>query len=67
MHGKRNSIKKRRNRTIARIYTEIRISHKTIEEKQEYEIALDKALKKHGYKTRTEFIQEKIRELIKSG
>jgi hypothetical protein len=59
MHGKRNS--------MARIYTEIRISHKTLEEKQEYEEALDKALKKHGYKTRTEFIQEKIRELIKSG
>jgi len=52
---------------MARIYTEIRISHKTLEEKQEYEEALDKALKKHGYKTRTEFIQEKIRELIKSG
>lgn len=52
---------------MARIYTEIRLSHKTIEEKQEYETALDKALKKHGYKTRTEFIQEKIRELIKNG
>jgi len=51
---------------MARIYTEIRISHKTIEEKQEYEAALDKALKKHCYKSRTEFVQEKIRELIKN-
>ena len=48
---------------MARIYTEIRISHKTIGEKQEYERKLDEALKNKGYSSRTEFIEEKIREL----
>ena len=47
-----------------RIYTEVRISHKTEEDKQEYERKLDEALKSLGYRNRTEFISEKIRELI---
>lgn len=44
-------------------YTEIRISHKTKEEKQEYEKQLDEALKKEGYKNRAEFIKECVRML----
>jgi len=50
---------------MARIYTEFRISHKTIEEKEEYERKLGEALKKAGYRNKIEFINEKIRELIK--
>ncbi|MBY6889337.1 hypothetical protein HYH68_16215 [Clostridium botulinum] len=48
---------------MARVYTEIRISHKNKEEKIEYEKKLDKSLKKKGYKSRTEWINEKYREL----
>lgn len=50
---------------MVRIYTELRISHKTIEEKQEYEKKLDEALKAQGYKSRTEWLNEKYRELIR--
>lgn len=50
---------------MPRIYTEIRIFHKTEEEKVEYERKLDEALRKQGYKSRTEWINEKYRELIK--
>lgn len=46
-------------------YTEFRISHKTKEEKQEYELKLDEALKKRGYKSRIEWIKEQYRELLK--
>ena len=49
---------------MARINTEIRISHKTLEEKVEYERQLDEALKRWGYKNRTEWVNEKYRELI---
>lgn len=49
---------------MPRIYTEIRISHKTEEEKKEYEKKLDEALKAQGYKSRTEWLNEKYRELI---
>ena len=45
--------------------TEIRINHKTKEEKIEYEIKLNEALIKAGYKSRVEFIQESIRNLMK--
>lgn len=48
---------------MARIYTELRIQHKSLAEKQEYEQKLDEALKNKGYNSRIEFIQEKIREL----
>lgn len=51
---------------MARIYTEIRISHKTEEEKKEYEEKLDQALKENGYSNRNEFIKEKIRGLTKN-
>lgn len=49
------------------IYTEIRISHKTQDEKKEYESKLDEALKNRGYKNRNEFFKEKIRDLINGG
>ena len=49
---------------MARIYTEFRISHKTLEEKQEYEKKLDEALNAAGYKNRNEWLNEKYRELI---
>ena len=52
---------------MPRIYSEIRISHKTEEDKQEYERKLDEALKSLGYRNRTEFITEKIREILKGG
>ena len=45
--------------------TEIRINHKSEEEKNEYELKLNEALIKAGYKSRVEFIQESIRNLIK--
>lgn len=50
---------------MARVYTEIRISHKTEEEKIEYERNLDEALKEKGYRSRTEWLNEKYRELVK--
>lgn len=49
---------------MGRIQTEIRISHKTKEEKQIYEYQLDEALKLKGYKNRAEWINEKYRELV---
>lgn len=47
-----------------RIYTEIRIAHKDLEEKENFEKNLDEALKNQGYKSRTEWFNEKYRELI---
>lgn len=49
---------------MTRIYTEIRISHKTEEEKQEYERKLSEALKQAGYKSKTEWLNDKYRELL---
>lgn len=48
-----------------RFYTEIRISHKTIEEKKEYEEKLNQAIVNKGYKDKNEFVREKIRNLVK--
>ena len=48
----------------SRICTEIRIFHKSEEEKQEYERKLSEALKLQGYKSRVEWINEKYRELV---
>lgn len=47
------------------VYTEIRISHKTKEDKSNYEDIFDLNLMIKGYANRAEFIREKIRELIK--
>jgi hypothetical protein len=49
--------------TKRRISTEFRVSHKTVEEKTEYELKLDQKLKEAGYKNRNEFIKECIRHL----
>lgn len=51
---------------MPRIYTEIRIAHASEEIKRDYEKILDMALKKAGYKSRTEWFNEKVRELVKS-
>lgn len=51
---------------MAKIYTEIRLPHKSIEEKKEYENKLDEAIKQNGYSSRAEFVREKIRELIRN-
>jgi len=48
---------------LKQIYTELRISHKSKEEKSEYEAKLDLNLIIKGYANRIEFIREKIREL----
>ena len=48
------------------IYTEIRIRHKSKEEKKEFEEKLDKALKEKGYSGRVEWIKELYRGLINS-
>jgi len=46
-------------------YTEIRIVHKTHDDKVKYDEKVDKALEESGYRSRTEFVQEKFRNLIK--
>ena len=45
-------------------YTEIRIKHKSKEDKADYEAKLDLNLMIKGYANRVEFIREKIRELV---
>ena len=45
-------------------YTEIRITHKNTEVKRKFEDKLKIALIEKGYKDRTEFIREKLRELM---
>ena len=47
------------------IYTEIRITHKTEEDKKEYEKKLAENLKKNGYSNRVEYFKECIRNLSK--
>ena len=49
---------------MGRIYTEIRLTHKTLEDKEKFERNFEKALRKHGYFNRAEFIQDKINELV---
>jgi len=46
-------------------YTEIRIMHKSKEEKEQYEKEFNEALKDQRYKTKTEFFQEAVRDLIR--
>lgn len=46
-------------------YTEIRIEHDTEEQKKEFELKLDTAIKEKGYKSRIEYIREQIRKLTK--
>lgn len=49
---------------MARIQTTIRIEHKTQEDKKEFEKKLDEALRKRHYRSRTEWVKEKAREII---
>jgi hypothetical protein len=51
---------------MKQIYTEFRITHKTQEDKEEYEQKLNEALKQNGYSGKVDWIKEKYRELIKS-
>ena len=46
-------------------YTEIRIIHKNKEDKETYEIKLKESLVKAGYSNRTEYVKEKLRDLMK--
>lgn len=48
---------------MKQIYTEIRIAHKSIKDKNDFEEKLDVQLSAKGYANRAEFIREKIREL----
>lgn len=48
-------------------YTEIRFTHRSLEENRAYEDKLDGALQSAGYANRVEFIREKFRELILKG
>jgi metal-responsive CopG/Arc/MetJ family transcriptional regulator len=47
-----------------RIYTEIRIPHKTDGEKLIYEIELDQALRRIGFNNRAEWLRQMIRDAI---
>jgi formiminotetrahydrofolate cyclodeaminase len=49
---------------MPRIYTEIRIPHKSEEDKAAFEEELDKALKRVGFYSRTEWLRYKSREII---
>ena len=50
---------------MSRIYTEIRISHKSEKDKKDFEEKLDVQLAAKCYKNRSEFVKEKIRDLVK--
>lgn len=49
---------------MPRIYTEIRIVHKTEEDKKAFEKEFDKALKRVGFYSRVEWARYKSREII---
>ena len=48
-----------------KIYTELRIPHKSQKEKLEFELKLNEVLREQCYNSRIEWIREKYRELIK--
>ena len=48
---------------MKRIYTEIRISHKSEKDKKDFEWKLDVQLSDKCYKNRSEFVKEKINNL----
>ena len=50
---------------MSNIYTEIRISHKSLKDKKDYEEKLDVQLAAKGYTNRSVFVREKIRDLVK--
>jgi hypothetical protein len=50
---------------MPRIYTEIRIPHKSPEDKRKYEEELDKAIHKLGYKDRADWYRDCKRQVIR--
>jgi len=50
---------------MPRIYTEIRIPHKTLEEKRKHEEELDKTIKALGYKDRADWYRDMKRQAIR--
>jgi len=50
---------------IGKIYTEIRIPHKSKKEKLKFETKLNEMLRQQCYNSRIEWVREKYRELIK--
>ena len=48
-----------------KIYTELRIPHKSKKDKIEFETKLNKLLREQGYNSRIEWVREKYRELVK--
>lgn len=50
---------------MKRIYTEIRIAHKSEKDKKDFEEKLDVQSIAKGYKNRVEFVKEKINDLSK--
>lgn len=49
---------------MARIYTEIRVHHKSLAEKEAYDKKLEEALKKNGYKSKAEWVNDMYRKLV---
>jgi metal-responsive CopG/Arc/MetJ family transcriptional regulator len=49
---------------MPRIYTEIRIPHKTDGEKLAYESELDKAIKRIGFNNRAEWLRQMVRDAV---
>jgi metal-responsive CopG/Arc/MetJ family transcriptional regulator len=47
---------------MPRIYTEIRIAHDSPEAKKAYEAVLDQTITGLGYKSRTEWFNDKVRK-----
>ena len=50
---------------MKRIYTEIRIAHKSEKDKKDFEEKLDIQLTVKCYKNRSEFVREKVNKLEK--
>ena len=48
-----------------KIYTELRILHKSRKDKLDFETKLNNVLREQGYNSRIEWVREKYRELIK--
>jgi metal-responsive CopG/Arc/MetJ family transcriptional regulator len=49
---------------MSRIYTEFRIFHASLEDKQKYEAELDKALKRIAFNNRSEWLRQMVRDAI---
>jgi metal-responsive CopG/Arc/MetJ family transcriptional regulator len=49
---------------MSRIYTEFRIFHASLEDKQKYEADLDKALKRTAFNNRSEWLRQMVRDSL---